>query len=804
MRISYRWLNRHVDLGDLSAAAVADLLTRHIAEVDGVEAFAPALDQVRVGLVLARAAHPNADRLGLCQVDMGDGEPLAIVCGAPNVAAGQKVAVATVGTVLPGDLVIKQARIRGVESNGMICSERELGLGDEHEGIWVLPAEAPLGAVVSDLFGGADQVIVVDNKAITHRPDLWGHRGIAAELAALLDRPLKALDLTLPPTGDDEAFPVAISTAGCRRFYALPIAGVHAARSPDWLRLLLLAAGQRPLDVLVDISNFVMLDLGQPNHLFDRRQVAAGIDVRQAREGETLVTLDGTERRLTPADILICSGDAPVALAGIMGGEASKVAQDSESLLLEVASFDAATIRRSSSRLGLRTDASSRFEKSLDPALPQQAAAHLVRLLTGIQPELRLPAPPTDVGDWQRPPTVVPLRPARVRQLLGVSLADDEIASILGRLRFGLDRGDSAVWQVTVPSDRATKDVAIEEDLVEEVGRFHGYDAVPETPLRADLAPALPDRRQQLIGRAQDFLAGAPCFHEAYTYSFLDETLAERLGIADQAHSRVVNAVAAGLSRLRRDVAPSLLGLLERNLRQEPDVRLFEVGKGSRPETVDEAGRPAEVEQVALLWAAPRAAAGAPFGSGRQDALKGVVEALLGHLALPPNLWRAATPAETPPWGHPTRSQTAVAADGTALAWLTDLDPAVARRLDVDADVAVAWLSLDALQAQPASRAAFKTLPRYPGVKIDVAIAAPQTVPHGDLAAAIQRSGKGQVAACELFDLYVGEGLGGRRSLAYHVLLQSHAGTLSDTDGARCIARLERELTPLGAELRRG
>ena len=804
MRISYRWLNRHVDLTDLSAAAVADLLTRHVAEVDGVAPFAPALGQVKVGLVLEREPHPNADRLGLCRVDLGDGEPLAIVCGAPNVAAGQKVAVATVGTVLPGDLSIKQARIRGVESNGMICSERELGLGDEHQGIWVLPGDAGLGATVDTLFGGPDWVIEVDNKAITHRPDLWGHRGIALELAALLGRPLLDLDLSLPPTGAGPSLPVNVATERCRRFYALPIDGVRAERSPEWLRLLLLAAGPRPLDTLVDVSNFVMLDLGQPNHLFDRRRVAQGITVRQAREGENLTTLDGVDRRLAPADILICSGDAPVALAGIMGGEASKVAADTANLLLEVASFDAATVRRTSARLGLRTDASTRFEKSLDPALPERAAAHLVRLLGAIQPTLRLPAAPTDVGDWRTAPTVVALRPDRVRELLGVALEDDTIAGILGRLRFAVDRGDGRTWQVTVPSDRATKDVSIEEDLVEEVGRFHGYDAVPETPILAALAPVLPDRRQQLIARAQDFLSGAPCFHEALTYSFLDEGLAQRLGLADQPHSRVVNAVAAGLARLRRDVAPSLLGLLEHNLRLDADVRLFEIGKGSRPETVDDSGKPGEVEQVAMVWAAPRPATGAPFGSGRQEALKGVVEALLRALAVPPAHWRAAEETERPPWAHPTRCQAAAAADGTTLALLTDLDPAVARRLDLDADVAVAWLSLEGLLIQPAARATFRQIPRFPGVKIDVAIAAPSDLSHADLAAAIQRAGKGQLASCELFDRFAGRSLGDRRSLAYHVLLQSDSGTLSDADGARFISRLERELAAMGAELRKG
>lgn len=803
MRISYRWLCRHVDLSHLSPKQVAELLTRHVAEVEGVEPFAPALEGVRVGLVLERQPHPNADRLGFCRVELGEGEPLGIVCGAPNVAGGQKVAVATVGTRLPGGLEIKRAKIRDVASEGMICSERELGLSDEHEGIWVLPADAPLGRPVAEAFGGPDAVIVVDNKAVTHRPDLWGHRGLARELAALLDLPLLPLDLSLPPTGAGPAFPVTVQSPNCRRFFALPIDGVKAEPSPDWLRLLLLAAGQRPIDCLVDLSNFVMLDLGQPNHLFDRRAVEGGIVVRQAAPGETLVTLDGTERRLDPVDLLICSTRQPVALAGIMGGEASKVAGDSQSLLLEVANFDAATIRRSSARLGLRTEASSRFEKSLDPALPEEAAAHLVRLLAGLQPSLQLPSPPTDVGDWRRETPRIRLRPQRVRGLLGVDLDDDRIAAVLGRLRFGVDRGaDGEAWWVTVPSDRATKDISLEEDLIEEVGRFQGYDAIPEQPLLAALAPALPDRRQALIASAQDFLAGAPAFHEVLSYSFIDEQLASRLGLDAEPHSQVVNAVAAGLARLRRDVAPSLLGHLARNLRLEADLRLFEVGKGSRPEWVDAKGKPGEVEQLAMAWAQ---AGGPPAGAweGRHAALKGVVEALLCQLGAGLPRWQACRPEGRPPWGHPARAAEAWLGD-TVVATLVDLDPAAARRLDLEADVALAWLDVATLAALPAAPPSYRPIPRFPGVKLDVAIAAPPELAQEAVAAAIAKAGRSQLAASILFDVYAPQAQGGRRSLAYHLLLQAADGTLTDDDAARFLGRLERELAALGAELRKG
>ncbi|MHC4895112.1 MAG: YtpR family tRNA-binding protein, partial [Planctomycetota bacterium] len=259
MKISYRWLERHVDLSGVSAEELAKLITLHVAEVEGVEPFAPHLSSVTVGHVQSREQHPDADKLGVCSVDVGADEPLQIVCGAPNVAGGQRVAVATVGTVLPGDFKIKRSKIRGVESVGMICSLRELDLGDEHDGIWVLPGEPEVGQPVADALGVTDWILEVDNKSITHRPDLWGHRGFAREIAALLGRELKPLDTSLPAAGDGEPVPVSVETPGCPRYLALPIDGVRVESSPLWLKLLLLAVDQRPLDLLVDVSNFVML-----------------------------------------------------------------------------------------------------------------------------------------------------------------------------------------------------------------------------------------------------------------------------------------------------------------------------------------------------------------------------------------------------------------------------------------------------------------------------------------------------------------------------------------------------------------
>jgi phenylalanyl-tRNA synthetase beta chain len=807
VKISTRWLARHVDISGLSAREIAEGLTLSTAEVEGVERFLPHLSEVVVGHVVERAKHPDADKLSVCKVDVGGPELLGIVCGASNVAAGQRVAVARVGTKLPGDVTIKKAKIRGAESCGMICSERELGLGDEHSGIWVLPADAPIGQPVAESVGLDDWTIEIDNKSLTHRPDLWGHRGMAAEVAAIFRRQMLPLDVALPATGKGPAFPVRIETPACPRYIAVPIDGVKTRRSPDWLRALLLAVGQRPIDLLVDLSNFVMLDLAQPNHVFDRARLSPeGIVVRMARTGESLTTLDGVERRLGADDMLICSGPVPVALAGVMGGEASKVSAETSSLLLEVASFQPAVVRRTAQRLGLRTDSSARFEKNLDPTLPAKAAAHFLALLRALEPTLALPAPITDAGSWKDPARTIRLRGARARDLLGAEIQDGEIEDILRRLGFELVRNGDA-FDVRVPSARATKDLTIEQDLVEEIGRIHRYGRIPERALVGALVPPLRDaswERRRIVRVLQDRLAGGARFHETISHSFLSDEHLARLGIQGLPHVQVVNPAAEGVSRIRRSVLPSLLATLADNRRRRDEVRLFEIGKGYSPSP---AGEPAEVHACALVWAAAPAGDGARFDRDPLVRLKGAVADLLVGCGWSAPAWERAS--ETPPWAHPARCLVA-RLEGAAepVATLAALEPLVARRLeltgDLACDVACAELSIDALLAAPRAQTATRPIPKFPAVKVDVAAALPLDVEAARLVAAIEKAGKGTVAASDLFDVYTGPNLGtGRKSLAFHVTLESDDRTLSEHDVARFLDRLAREVAELGGELRR-
>lgn len=806
MYLSYRWLARHVDLDGIDAEELSSLLTMSTCEVEGVEPFAPHLASVVVGHVLTRVPHPDADKLSLCTVDVGGQEPLQIVCGAPNVDAGQRVAVAPVGAVLPGNFKIKKSKIRGVESRGMICSERELELGDDHSGIWVLPEDAEIGRPVRDALDLADWVLEVDNKSLTHRPDLWGHRGIAGEIAAITRRDLLPLDLSAPGAGDGEPVSLSIESPACPRYLGLAIEGVQGGKSPTWLRMLLLAAGQRPIDLLVDLSNFVMLDLGQPNHTFDLGSISAeGIVVRQARQGEHMTTLDGEERQLVETDLLICSGSQPVALAGVMGGEGSKVAEGTSSLLLEVAAFDPTVVRRTSARLGLRTDASTRFEKFLDPTLPMKAAGHFARLLQDLQPGVRFPARLADVGEWSDPSHTLTLRTDRVRTALGAELSDEEQADILKRIGFGVSPCATGL-EVCVPSARATKDVTLEQDLVEEIGRLYQYGNLPEAELVEAIAPPSSDPRRKMVRAVQDRLAGPARFHEVVSYSFQSDALHGSLGLEGEAYVEVQNPVAEGSGRVRRDVLPSLLGLLAHNRRHRDDVCLFEVGKGYRPDGEAERAEPAEVHQVALAWAGLRPAAGTPYDEARLWRLRAVLEDLVHSLGLPELEFQ---PAETvPPWAHPVRCLSA-RIGGLEVGCLADLEPGVASALELEgellSDTAVAVLSLDGLLGVEPRPLGYRPIPRFPGIKVDVAVLAPDDLPAGTLAGAIKKAGKGAVASLDLFDLYRGESLdAGTKSLAWHVLLQSENKTLTDKEAQKFLSRVERAVGELGGELRKG
>ncbi|MBL8896104.1 MAG: phenylalanine--tRNA ligase subunit beta [Planctomycetes bacterium] len=804
MKISLNWLGRYVDLSGLEPRRIALDLTMGTAETEGLHRFGAGIEGVVIGHVVSCAKHPEADKLSLTKVDFGAGEAVQVVCGAPNVRAGQKVAFAPIGTQLPGDLEIKKAKIRGAESFGMICSEKELGLSDENAGILVLEDGLRAGAKFLDAVPEAsDWVIEIDNKSVTHRPDLWGHYGFARELAAIYARELRAYPAPEPACGALPAHRVRIEDErGCSRYVALSLEGVHVERSPRWLRYLLAAVGQRSISNLVDLSNFVMLDLGQPNHTFDAAKLSpAGIVVRRAKDGERLATLDGVERQLTRDDLLICDGDAPVAIAGVMGGGATEIGPETTRVLLESACFDAVSVRRTAQRLALRTEASARFEKSLDPTQALDAAYRFAALARELCPNARVSAAIADEGAWKRPGKMVRLSGEFVRKRLGGAIGDERIVNILERLGFQVCEEHGA-FAVDVPTWRATKDISIAEDLVEEVGRMVGYDNIAPVPHAMPLVPPHRDEERLLRRRAEDVMASLG-FSQALNYSFVPDEVLAALGEDPARYVEVLNPIAVNASRIRREGPPSLLSNLLDNLRRESRVALFEVGKGYALEHLNERSEPRERHWLAGLLASARDAEGAKqLVAGPFFALKGVLEELCLRLDAP-RLEFAKLVGPTPSWAHPARCAR-VLRGGRELGLIAEAHPRVLQALGVEAGTALFDLDLRALLGARDAVRTYVPLPRFPATRLDVAVAAPRELLAAEIAELIRAAEPAQVGTIEPFDVYEGASVGaGRRSLAFHVELLSPDRTLGDKDLARFLERLARGLEARGAELRR-
>ena len=763
-------------------------LSLSTAEVEGIEPFAQGLDGVVIGHVLSREKHAGADKLSVTKVDVGRGEPLQIVCGAPNVAAGQHVAVATLGTQLPGGLVIKAAKIRGVESFGMICSEPELGIGDAGAGILVLDAKdaaGKLGQPFAKALGVEDQVLEIDNKSINHRPDLWGHYGIARELAAIYGRPLKPFGprAALPSGGESPRIAIEDRSA-CPRYLGLYLDGIPHTPSPHWMRWALRAVGARSIDLLVDLTNWVMFDLGQPLHAFDRRKLGdAPIGVRFARAGERMTTLDGVERNLAEKDLLITAGDVPVALAGVMGGDSTKVDGETRAILLEAATFHAATVRRTSTRLGLRSDASARFEKSLDPALTEFAVHRFVSMLQELAPGTRACGAIADPAAWRYEPKRIRLRKARLDLKLGVALPAAQVRSILTGLEFAVEPAADG-FDVGVPSFRATKDIAIEDDLIEEVGRMFRYDNIEERPLKSVVA--VPHREPELwLCRALARLAATELgAHEVYDYSFVPDALLEACGVAQAEYVRVSNPVAPESTRIRRHVMPSLLGNLAGNLRREREVVLFEDGKGYWPETRDAHGLPRELREMAFAFARK--------GADPYAELRAGLVSILARAGYPVTIEK---PVHAPlPWCHPGRTAE-LTRDGHAVGYVGTLHPQVARGLGLEAEVAIATVDIRALLGQQAHAIRYQPIPAYPSQPVDVALIVPESRSVAAVAAFLRSmgeiDGENLVRDVRLFETYVGEGIpSGHKSLNLTVTLGSGKRTLSAKDEERYLGQV--------------
>jgi phenylalanyl-tRNA synthetase beta chain len=804
MIVTYNWLKEFVDF-DLAPEELSHRLTMAGLEVDAMETIGGGLESVIVARLVSVEAHPEADRLTLCQVETGSGT-VQVVCGARNHKAGDLIALAQVGSVLPGDFRIKKSKIRGVESLGMLCSEKELGLAEESEGILILPAGLPLGKPAFEALGLMD--VRFELGLTPNRADCLSVVGVAREVAAMVGRTLRLPEAELRETGPaiETLTSVTVDEPGlCPRYAARLIRGVKIGPSPDWLVRRLEAVGQRSINNVVDVTNLLLMELGHPLHAFDFNLLRGNkIVVRQAGEGEVFTTLDSQERLLKKGDLTICDGVGPVALAGIMGGENSEIQPDTRDILIESAYFNPPTIRRTSKRLGIHTESSHRFERGADvdivPLALDRAAALIFQVAGGEIASGRIDIYPQKLGERK-----LRIEGRLTNEILGLKLELTEIQALLRSIGLGVEPAPDApdvALQVVVPFYR--HDLEREIDLVEEVARLNGYDRIPVTMPVSRMICHLAKGEQQGVRKIRDAVV-ARGFSEVINYSFVSPGAWDRiaLGAGDVRRQtvKILNPLNEDQSVMRTSLVPSLLETISRNLAYRTrDLQLFELRPVYLPRAADEL--PEERRRLVMALCGRRAPEGWTQGGEMVDFydLKGVVEDLINYFRVEKVLWPA--DAEEP-YLHPGKS-CRIESAGIVLGTLGEVHPIVLQNYDIDTPVYLLDLDIEAFLGASRQSEGFRPLSRFPDVSRDSALLVDESVTAQmffDAVAAVR--GK-LVEDFVLFDLYRGKGVPeGKKSLAIRIRYRSLEKTLTEEEIGKAHGKIIRTLEKnLGAEVR--
>lgn len=804
MIVSYKWLKEFVDF-EMNPDELAHRLTMAGLEVDSMERIGGGLDSVVVARLVSVEKHPDADKLTVCQVDNGS-ETLQIVCGARNHKTGDLVALATIGTVLPGDFKIKKSKIRGMESFGMLCSEVELGLADSSEGIMVLPADSRIGQPLFEALGLKD--VRYELGLTPNRPDCLSVVGVAREVAAMVGRPLKVI---VPPLveGTRETAELTSVTIEepqlCPRYAARLIRGVKIGPSPEWLARRLESVGQRSVNNVVDVTNLILMELGHPLHAFDFHRLRGGrIVVKRAADGETFHTLDGMPRLLEHGDLVICDGEGPVALAGIMGGENSEVAPDTVDILLESAYFNPAAIRRTGKRLGMHTEASHRFERGADvamvPVALDKAAALIVQVAGGEVCRGRLDQYPAPL-----PERKVAVSVRRTNEILGLQLKLEDVHGHLRSIGIEVHPGvenDEELLVATIPSFRP--DLEREIDLIEEVARLNGYDRIPVTMPAGRMICHLPPRHLGEVARLRDGMV-ALGFNEVVNYSFVPPASWDRLGLAQDDPRRgpvkILNPLTEDQSVMRTSLVASLLETVARNLAyQNADLRLFEL----RPVFQPRAGEilPSEKWHLCMAMCGRRQPEGWAQSNEKADFfdLKGIAEQILDQMNISGVTWDGSV---SEPFLHPGKSCTLLQKK-LVLGTLGEVHPRVLDAFEIEQPVFLLDLDFENLLAAAGGAGFFRGLSRFPQVARDSAFLVDEALPAGEVFEVLNRSRGPLVEDITLFDLYRGKGVPeGKKSLAIRVRYRSADRTLKDEEIQKAHDKLVNALVArLGAEIR--
>lgn len=791
MKISLNCLKEFVNLSNINPEDIKDKLTAHVVEVEQIIKQADQFENIVVAKIIEIKKHPQADRLQIALVDDGEENLRPIVCGAPNIAVGQLVPLAKIGAKLSNGLEIQEAEIRGEKSYGMLCSIKELGLGDNHDGIMILDKRAKIGQNLAEFLKLDEIVLEIDNKSISNRPDLWGHYGIARELSVLFEKKLKehpAKNFKIKK-GKDSKLEIEIKNKNlCKKYIALKIDQIKVEESPNWLKNKLQALGLNPINNIVDAANYVMLETGQPLHIFD----AKGIDkiiVKKAEKNEKFVTLMGEEKILNENDIVISDEKQSIALAGVIGGKEKEVNNTTTSIIIESANFDAIPIRKTAQRLNCRTDAAMRFEKSLDPQLCQLALNRIVELLKTMQKNIVISSEILETGDWKEELIIIDLNLDWLKKIIGEEIKEKTIKSILESLGLKVKEKTNKDWEVKIPSWRQ-EDLRIKEDLLEEIIRIYGYNNIPASLPDDKLEPPIKDPLLELIKKVKNILSRSYKMTEIYNYSFLGQEQLTKLNIDTNNHLRLLNPSSSHFEFLRTDLIAGLVSNIQSNQAKKENLSFFEIGNiflnvaGEIPKDKKQnESLPYQEKKLGLALANYQ---GDSFSN-----LKSIITSFLNEIQNNLNLEFLPSDLEIP-WAKKDENAL-IMLNNREIGFIAKLSPEAIKKNSLKKDVSLAEISLKNLLniLNETPKAEYQAPAKFPSLKRDLAFVIDQKILYNDINREIKNFSP-LLKELELFDVYNLEE--NKKSLAFHLSYASEEKTLSTEEVDKIQAELIKHL----------
>ncbi len=803
MYISLNWLKDFVDIKEKDPQKLSDLFTQKTAEVEGFKDQSEQFDKMVVGQVIQVEQHPNADKLKITKTSIGEKEDLNIICGGENLKEGMYVAVAKLDALVKwhgeGEKVkIERVKIRGIESIGMICAGTEIGLGDldsgPHDILDLSPLKPKVGQPLAELFKKNDIILEFDNKTLTHRPDLWGHYGIARELATLTGQKFKELkpDVKIPKSGDSIKVTVENKKL-CLRYCGLIIENIEVKESPQWLKQRLQATGHGTHNNIVDITNYVMTELGQPMHAFDKGYIKDGIVVRSAKDGEKITTLDQKTYKLDETNLVIADSQKAVAVAGVIGGERSGINDKTTTIILESATFNAESVRRTSTSIGVRTDSVQRFEKSLDPHLAELAIKRAAELILQVCPSAKISGPITDIKNFDEKDKETTLSIKKACSKIGVEIEKKEIIDILTKLEFKIKEKNADTLVVTIPSFRGTKDIDIEDDLIEEIARIYGYEKIPTTLPKLPAKLPIPNVERTFKHKAREILSLGLGLDEVYNYSFYGKKDLDNCLMSEDAHLKLLNYLSEEQTHLRVTLIPNILKNIQLNIKNFDEFGIYEIGHSYK-----EIGQLFPLEEKKIAGAiVKKGNTTDPFYEA-----KGAVETIFERFAI--TGIKAVKEIKNAPYAHPNKAITYIAKNGETIAHVFSPHPLVTKNHSLDKySIGLFELNFTELMKLASKKNIYKAISKFPTIEFDISVLIDKNTEIQTIKESINKANKELISNIQLFDIYEGQGIEDtKKAVAFKITLQSNDRTLTDQEMAETQDKVFKNLEKMGGEIR--